>query len=128
MLAAHQPSDLRGAVGDRRHRQVPARGVEAAQVTMAGGGADDVRGDDQPRALHESSVEGVAEVDGRELRIHAAEVAQRRKAIAQILAGEAEPLQRLGRRGLERLLSQIGGVHRQVDVSVDEPRTDRALR
>lgn len=84
-------------------------------------------GDDQPWAVHEPCVDGVAQVDGREFRVHAAEVAQRREAIAQVLAREAQTLQRLGGRGLERLLREGGGVHRQVHVRVDEPWADRAL-
>jgi hypothetical protein len=69
-----------------------------------------------------------AQVDGRELGVHAAEVAQRREAIAQIFAGQAEPLECLGGRGFERLLGQVRRVHGQVHVGVDEPRTDRAFR
>ena len=71
---------------------------------------------------------GVAQVDGREFRVHAAEVAQCREAIAQVLAREAQPLERLGGRGLERLLGEVRRVHREVNVSVDEPWADRALR
>ena len=127
VLAADQPPDLRDAVGDRGDRQVPARGVEPAQVAVAGGGAEDVPGDHQPGPLDQPGVQGVAQVDGRELRVHGAQVAQRREAVPQVLLRQAEAGQRLGRRGRQRLPGQVGRVHRQVHVGVDEPRADRAL-
>jgi len=52
-------------------------------------------------------------------RIHAAQVAQRGKAVAHVLAGEAERLQGLGRGGLERLLREVPGLHREVDGSMN---------
>jgi DNA-binding transcriptional regulator YdaS (Cro superfamily) len=63
-----------------------------------------VRGDQKPWPLHEAGVQGVAQVDGRELGIHAAQIAQGGEAVAHVLAREAERLERLGRGGLKRLL------------------------
>lgn len=94
---------------------------------MARRGADDVRRNDQPRAVHDTGLDRVAQVDGRELRIHAAQVAQRREAMAHVLASDREAGQRLRRRGPQRLDREVSGVHREMDMGVDEPRADGAL-
>ena len=120
-------TDLRGPVGHGGHRQVPARGIEAAQVAVPGGGAEHVSGDDQARSVHHPGRNGVAQVDRGELRIHAAQVAQRGEAEVEIPAGQREPVERLGGRGLQRLPSKVSGVHGQVDMGVDEPGADRAI-
>lgn len=84
-------------------------------------------GHDEPGAGDEAAVDRVAQVDRRELRIHAAEVAQRREAMAQVLVREREPGERLGRRRPQRLHRERAGVHGQVDVGVDEPGADRPV-
>ena len=94
---------------------------------MAGAGADDMRGDEEPRPFDKAGIKRVAQIDRRQFRIDAAEVAQGREAVAHVFAGEAQPFERLGRGRLERLQGEVRGVHREVDMGVDEPGADCSL-
>src|ERR1700674_5354384 len=65
VLAPHQRSDASEIIGDRRNRQAPARGVEAAKIAMASARAENMPSDEEPGSFHKSAVEGVAQIDGR---------------------------------------------------------------
>jgi len=114
-----------GAAFCQRHAKTGSGPLFAAprgaDVVPDGGERPSVAG------VHQPSVDSIAQVNGRELRIQAAQVAQRREAIAEILAGQGETGERLGRRRLQRLLGEVGGVHRQVHMGVDESGADRTL-
>ena len=53
--------------------------------------------DEEPRSFHQAGIERVAQIDRRPFRIDAAEIAQGREAVVHVFAGEAQPLERLGR-------------------------------
>src|SRR4051794_33887132 len=63
--------------------------------------------DEQRWSFHKSAVKGVAQIDRGPFRIHAAEVAQAREAVVHVLAGDVQPLERLGRSRFERLNGMI---------------------
>ncbi len=94
---------------------------------MAGARADDMRGNEKPRSFHKTGIERVAQIDRRPFRIDAAEIAQGRKAVVHVFAGEAQPLKRFGRGRLERLQREVRGVHREMDMGVDESGAHRPL-
>ena len=82
--------------------------------------ADNVSRNDDPGPLHDSGVDCVSKVDGRPVRIGAAQIAQRREPIAHVFAREAQSFQRLACRGFESLPGEIGSIHSEVNMSVDE--------
>lgn len=84
-------------------------------------------GDHEPWPLDEAGVDCIAQVDGRELGVHAAQVTQGGEAEAHVLASQAEAFERFSCGGVKCLRDKVGGVHRQVDVRIDEPGGDRAL-
>ncbi len=84
--------------------------------------ADNVRRNEEPRSLHQARIECIAQIDCRPFWIDAAEIAQGRETVAHVLPGDAQTLERFGRGRLERLCRQIAGIHREMDMGVDEAR------
>lgn len=99
----------------------------ALHVAVTRSRADHVRSDDQARPPRHSAVDGVAQIDGRPLRIQSAHIAKRREAVAHVLLGIVKAGQRLGRRALQRLPRQIQAVDAKMNVGVDEAGGDRPV-
>ena len=88
---------------------------------------NNVRRNEEPRSLYQARIERIAQIDCRPFRIDATEIAQGRETVVHVLLGDTKPLERFGRGGLEGLRRQIPGIHREMDMGVDETRGHRSI-
>jgi hypothetical protein len=96
-------------------------------VAMTRGCTDHVRDRDHAWALDEAVVEGIAQVDGRPVRVQRSHVAQGREAVVHVPPRKMQSRQRLGRGALEDLLPEIETVQAEMHMGIDESGRDRPV-